>query len=269
MTPRAVLAAPIVLVLALLGAGCTGKDTATPVADPAASRTTADSAPAATTPTAAPSGSAPAWREAAALSAEQLTAALLPGTELPAGSTTEPYSTAHDAATTTLYETAAKAYPACAPVLAVLSETPSARAGVLYVTGNNVLGNRTAVDLASFPPGRVRERFDALKAAVHGGCTQFRVRSDGPTFTVRSAAADVAGIPAVAFTCTTPTGAVTSPGGITRTVLYAAAGDNRLLFALTDDTALHPVLRADLVNAQVNRFLAATGSPVPSAPAAG
>ncbi|MBV6700204.1 hypothetical protein KV557_24385 [Kitasatospora aureofaciens] len=159
---------------------------------------------------------------------------------------------------------AARRYPACAPVLMALSEQPAASVRRWYVTGNNVLGNRTLVDVAGLPDGRSRERFDALKDAVYGGgCTSFRLDNgsgSGADLRVEPVPSDALETPAVGFRIVAPTGAVTSQGGFTRVYLYAAAGDNRILFLTADDTAHAPALRTDLVTAQIHRLATTTAT---------
>ncbi|MER7671625.1 hypothetical protein ABTY61_24645 [Kitasatospora sp. NPDC096128] len=48
--------------------------------------------------------------------------------------------------------------------------------------------------------------------------------------------------------------------------LYAAVGDNRVVIAMTDDTAHAPVLRADLVAAQLHRLVTAGAMPPDGTP---
>ncbi|MFD0351451.1 hypothetical protein ACFQ0M_46140 [Kitasatospora aburaviensis] len=70
--------------------------------------------------------------------------------------------------------------------------------------------------------------------------------------------------PAVGFRILSPTGALETTGGTTTVHLYAAVGDNRILFSKIDDTANHPTLPADLVTAQIHRLLTAP-TPAPAA----
>ncbi|MFI6449805.1 hypothetical protein [Kitasatospora sp. NPDC050543] len=79
--------------------------------------------------------------------------------------------------------------------------------------------------------------------------------------------ADAMEAPAVGFRILSPTGAVALPGGFTRVYLYAAVGDNRVLFLTADDTAHAPALRADLVTAQIHQLATATTSTDTSATA--
>ncbi|MEV6979139.1 hypothetical protein [Kitasatospora sp. NPDC093806] len=206
-----------------------------------------------------PSGASPAWRPGAALSREQLTAALVPVAELAPDTTTEdPGATPAARASASA---SASGEAACAPVLAVLSEQPQASARRWYVSGNNVLGNRTLVDAAGLPEGRSRERFEALKDAVYGGgCTAFRPEggTGGARLRVEAVPSEVTEAPAVGFRILSPTGAVNGAGGFTRVYLYAAVGDNRVLFLKGDDTAHAPALPADLVTAQIHRLVTAT-----------
>ncbi|MGW4897517.1 hypothetical protein ACWEQL_35495 [Kitasatospora sp. NPDC004240] len=136
-----------------------------------------------------------------------------------------------------------------------MSERPENSVRRWYITGNNVLGNRTLVDLASFSDGRSRERFDALQKAVHGGgCTGFRLSDTGPHLRIEPIPAPAPEAPTVGFRIVSPTGAITSQGGSTWVYLYTAIGDNRILFTTHDDTAHAPTLRTDLVNAQTRRL---------------
>ncbi|MFG2918872.1 hypothetical protein ACGF0D_39060 [Kitasatospora sp. NPDC048298] len=207
-------------------------------------------------PAPAPSSAAP-WRPLAPLSREQLDASLLQAGDLPSGSTTEPA----EAVPGTPAELAdqIKRYPACGPVLTAVSEQLPNSARRWYVTGNNVLGNRTLADLGNIPDGRSRERFDALEHAVYGGgCTGFRA-DGGPQLRVEAVPVEGLEVPAVGFRIVAPTGAVASQGGFTRVYLYAAVGDNRALLLTADDTAHTPALRSDLVTAQVHRLATASG----------
>ncbi|MGV9269111.1 hypothetical protein ACWDRR_31100 [Kitasatospora sp. NPDC003701] len=272
MARPAARAVPIALALLLLTAGCSGGSpvAGSPPAGPAPTDGgRAAPAPATVAPSSAPPAAAPAWRSLEPLSREQLTAALLPVADLPPGSTAEAADGTPAPGTAARYEAAAQRRPACAPILTALSEQPAASARSLYVTGNNVLGNRTLVDVGSFPGGRVRERFDALAAAVRGGCPGFRMESGvgAAELRVEEVPADALEAPAVGFRILSPTGAVASVGGTTRVYLYAAVGDNRILFSMVDDTAQAPALRADLVAAQIRRLVTAGASPgTPTAP---
>ncbi|MFF2548953.1 hypothetical protein ACFVUY_41225 [Kitasatospora sp. NPDC058063] len=251
--------ASLIPALIALMAGCS----AAPPGPAGAGGSSPTGVPAAPPSTAAPAGPAPAWRALGPLSGEQLTDVLLSVADLPPGSTTEPAKDA-PAAGSDPTAVAAQRYPACAPVLTVMSERPAASARRWYVTGNNVLGNRTLVDVGSFTDGRSKERFDALEAAVHGGgCTGFRLDNggSGADLRVEPVPSAVPEAPAVGFRVVSPTGAVTSQGGFTRVYLYAAVGDNRVLFLTGDDTAHDPALRTDLVTTQIHRLVtsAATG----------
>lgn len=73
-------------------------------------------------------------------------------------------------------------------------------------------------------------------------------------------------VPAIGFRVLLPTGAATSRGGTTMLFLYAAVGDNRVVIAMTDDTAHAPVLRADLVAAQLHRLVTAGAMPPDGTP---
>ncbi|WP_189926625.1 hypothetical protein [Kitasatospora xanthocidica] len=197
------------------------------------------------------------WKPLAPLSREQLDASLLRAADLPSGSTTE----AAKAAPGTPADLAGRVqrYPGCGPVLTAVSEQLPDSARRWYVTGDNVLGNRTLADLGSLADGRSRERFDALERAVYGGgCTGFRAGS-GPQLRVEAVPVEGLEVPAVGFRIVAPTGAVASQGGFTRVYLYAAVGDNRALLLTADDTVRTPALRSDLVTAQVHRLATVSG----------
>ncbi|MFD7414534.1 hypothetical protein, partial [Kitasatospora purpeofusca] len=202
-------------------------------------------------------------RPGAALSGEQLAAALLPDADLPTGSTAEAPAVASAAtALDPKAEAAAQQHPECAPVLRAMFERPAGSVSRWYVTGNNVLANRTQIDVAGLADGLSRERFEALRAAVTGGgCTGLRVDNGkgGVQLTVEPVPSPGLDVPAVGFQVRTPTGAVTSPGGLTRVYLWAAVGDNRVLFLTADDTAHAPALRTELVTPQLKRLVAAVG----------
>ncbi|MFF3068936.1 hypothetical protein ACFVSN_02035 [Kitasatospora sp. NPDC057904] len=243
--------------LIALTAGCS----AAPSRSAATGSTATVGVPAAPSSSAATVGPAPAWRALGPLSGDQLTDVLLTAADLPPNSTTEPAKEATPAAGPDPMADAAQRYPACAPVLTAMSERPGASARRWYVTGNNVLGNRTLVDVGGFTGGRSKERFEALKAAVYGGgCTDVRVddgRGGSVDLRVEPVPSDTPEVPAVGFRVLTPTAAVASSGGFTRVYLYAAVGDNRILFFTGDDTVHKPALRTDLVTAQIHRLTAA------------
>ncbi|MFC5889246.1 hypothetical protein [Kitasatospora aburaviensis] len=224
-------------------------------------------APSARVPSPAPPAAPrPGWLAVEPLPRERLAAALLSAADLPAGSTTETVDGTPGAETTARYEKAAQRYPACAPIITVLAEQPDAAARRLYVTGNNARRNRTAADIGSFPKDHVRQRFDALAAAVSGGCSRFRLPGPGGDRELEVEAVPFEGLeaPAVGFRILSPTGALETTGGTTTVHLYAAVGDNRILFSKIDDTANHPTLPADLVTAQIHRLLTAP-TPAPAA----
>ncbi|MFF1903030.1 hypothetical protein [Kitasatospora sp. NPDC058218] len=258
MARPAARAVPIALALFLLTVGCSA---GSPPAAPAPTDG-GQAGPASTSQSASPAA-APVRQALEPLTREQLTAVLLPVADLPAGSTAEAVDSTPAPGTAARYEAAAQRRPACAPILTVLSEQPAASARSLYVTGSNVLGNRTLVDVGGFPAGRVWERFDALAAAVHGGCPGFRMESGIGAAELRVEAVPSAELeaPAVGFRALSPTGAVASAGGSTRVYLYVAVGDNRILFSVVDDTAHAPALRADLVTAQIHRLVTAGAPP--------
>uniref|UniRef100_UPI000539AE3E hypothetical protein n=1 Tax=Kitasatospora sp. MBT63 TaxID=1444768 RepID=UPI000539AE3E len=194
------------------------------------------------------------------LTEDQLWSARLGVADLPGGAVVEPSPVPQPWAG---FDQAAAASPGCAPVVAALTEEPRARARAVYVIGNNTFGNRTTVDLGAFAPGEVPARFDALAAAVRDGCRELKVPTGAGnrTIRVREVAFEDAGVPAVAFALDSPTGAVASAGGFSTAVLYAAVGDNRVLFELGDDTAKSPALRADIVRAQIRKATARTAPP--------
>ncbi|WP_159400289.1 hypothetical protein [Streptomyces sp. XY431] len=261
MTGPTARVASAVLALLALTAGCASSPTsssppaapAPPAPSPAASTSAGDDQ-------AAPAPGA-AWRPSAALSGERLAAALLPDADLPPGSTAEAPAVASTAtALDPKAEAAAQQHPECAPVLRAMFERPAESVRRWYVTGNNVLANRTQIDVAGLADGRSRERFEALRAAVTGGgCTGLRLDNGngGVQLTVEPVPWPGLDVPAVGFRVRTPTGAVTSPGGLTRVYLWAAVGDNRVLFLTADDTAHAPALRPELVTPQLQRLLAA------------
>ncbi|MFJ9948204.1 hypothetical protein [Kitasatospora sp. NPDC091207] len=264
--------APTVLALLLFIlaplAGCSASPEPTGAAP--ADATQDGLAPSAQVPSSAPpAGAQPDWHTLEPLPRERLAAALLSVTDLPAGSTTETADGTTSAETTARYEKAAQRYPACAPIITVLAEQSDVAVRRLYVTGNNVRGNRTLTDISSFPQGHVRQRFDALAAAVSGACSHFAL--PGPNgdreLRVEAVAADGLEAPAVGFRILSPTGAVETTGGTTTIHLYAAVGDNRVLFTTVDDTAHQPALRADLVTAQIHRLVTATAPTTPTATA--
>lgn len=229
---------------------------------PADVRGSAPAADAAAPPSAAaPAGPAPAWRTLGPLSAGQLTDVLLSAADLPPGSTIEP-ADVPPAAEPDPPAAAALRFPACAPVLTAVSEQPATAARRWYVTGDNTLANRTLVDVGSFTDGRSKERFDALEAAASGGCTGFHLDGAGGGIDLRvePVPAGTSEVPAVGFRVVSPTGGVTSRGGFTRVYLYAAVGDNRVLFHTGDDTAHQPALRTDLVTAQIHRLTASAAT---------
>ncbi|MFB7616465.1 hypothetical protein [Kitasatospora sp. NPDC056181] len=257
MTRFVVRLAPVMLAMTGLMAGCSSAPVpgaASPAGPDRGAVASASSPPAPAFP---PASSAAPWRPLAPLSREQLDAALLQVADLPSGSTTEPAKVAPGTPADLAHQI--QQYPACGPVLTAVSEQLPDSARRWYVTGNNVLGNRTLADLGSVPDGRSRERFDALERAVYGGgCTGFRTDS-GPQLRVEAVPAEGLEVPAVGFRIVAPTGAVASQGGFTRVYLYAAVGDNRVLLLTGDDTARTPALRSDLVTAQVHRLATASG----------
>ncbi|WP_327072465.1 hypothetical protein OG196_04185 [Kitasatospora purpeofusca] len=251
--------APAILALLALTAGCASSPSPSPAAGtPSAAASTA----AAGGDHAAPPPGA-AWRPGAALSGEPLATALLPDADLPPGSTAEAPAVASTAtALDPKTEAAAQQHPECAPVLRAMFERPAGSVRRWYVTGNNVLANRTQIDVAGLADGLSRERFEALRAAVTGGgCTGLRLDNGngGVQLTVEPVPWPGLDVPAVGFQVRTPTGAVTSPGGLTRVYLWAAVGDNRVLFLTADDTAHAPALRPELVTPQLKRLVAAVG----------
>ncbi|WP_030269936.1 hypothetical protein [Streptomyces sp. NRRL B-24484] len=251
MARPAARTAPVLIALLALAAGCSSAPAPAPA--PGTAGDTAVTAPA---PSTARPGTAP-WRSLAALSPEQLTDLLLSGEDLPPGITSQPAEDSSEGGADAVAATA-RQYPACAPVLALFSEEESV-GRYYHVTGNNVLGGLTRLGLLGAAGGR--ERYDALASAVYGGgCTGFRLAS-GPQVQVEAVGTEGLEAPAVGFRIVTATGAQLSPGGVTRDYLYAAVGDNRALFLTADDTANAPVLRADLVNAQIHRLVAAASAP--------
>ncbi|MFJ1705933.1 hypothetical protein [Kitasatospora sp. NPDC088346] len=219
--------------------------------------------PDAAAPPSASGGASPrAWVTLGPLTEDQLWAARLVASDLPGGTVVEPPGPAARTQSATPDAETAAGSPECGSVLAAVTEQPRARWGAVYVVGNNTLGNRTEVDLGSFDPGRVRARFDALSAAVHGGCPRLRIPAGSGyrTLTVREVPFDRLDVPAVCFALDDPSGGFASTGGLTTVVLYAALGDNRVRFATADDTGKAPALRADIVQAQL-RKLAAQASP--------
>ncbi|MEU4114957.1 hypothetical protein AB0F71_10730 [Kitasatospora sp. NPDC028055] len=242
--------------LLALVVGCT--------ADPGVRPT--ESASAARAPHSVPPEAATAWRPLAPLSREQLRATLVPVSELPAGTTTEEEAPVSDTTAETIAR-AAKRSPGCAPVLDAMIEQSADAARLTYVTGDNTRSNRTLVEVAAVPGGRARERFEALRDAVHGGsCTSLRLsdRFGAEPLEVEPVASQASEVPVVGFRLLSSTGAATSRGGSTWLYLYAAVGDNRAVFCKIDDTALAPSLPTDLVTAQIHRLVTAGASPEPT-----
>ncbi|MFG2848823.1 hypothetical protein ACGF12_37590 [Kitasatospora sp. NPDC048296] len=226
-------------------------------------RTPAAHTPAAHAPSAVPPVATTAWRSLLPLSGRQLTGVLLPVAELPAGSTTEADSGLSGRGVKAMADLAQR-YPACAPVLTVMSDQMVGSTRLWYVTGSNTFANRTLVDVGGIPGGRSHERFDKLKDAVYGGgCTGFRPDKPygGDQLQVEPVSSDALEAPAVGFRILLPTGAMTSQGGLTWVFLYVAVGENRVLFFMADDTAHAPALRTDLVTAQIHRLVTAVPSP--------
>ncbi|MFJ3793348.1 hypothetical protein [Kitasatospora sp. NPDC090091] len=255
----------LLLLLLVPVAGCSASPEPAGSAPDDGSRT--NLAPSARVPSSAPPAAAqPGWLGVEPLPRERLTAALLSAADLPAGSTTETVDGTPDAETTARFEKAAERNPACAPIITVLAEQPDAAARRIYVTGNNVRRNRTGAYLGSFPEGHVRQRFDALTAAVSGGCSRFRLPGPGGDRELQVEAVPLEGLeaPAVGFRILSPTGALETTGGATTVYLYAAVGDNRILFTKIDDTANHPTLSADLVTAQIHRLVVTAQTPTPT-----
>ncbi|MFJ8431361.1 hypothetical protein ACIQ9P_08670 [Kitasatospora sp. NPDC094019] len=274
MTAPTARVASAILTLLALTAGCASSPS--PSSAPAVSTSavsTSVASPSVGDEHAAPEPGA-AWRPAAALSGERLASVLLPDADLPSGSTAEAPAVASTAtALDPNAEAASRQHPECAPVLRAMFERPAESVGRWYVTGNNVLANRTRIDVAGSADGLSRERFEALRAAVTGGgCTGLRLDNGngGVQLTVEPVPWPGLDVPAVGFRVRTPTGAVASAGGFTRVYLWAAVGDTRVLFLTADDTAHAPALRPELVTPQVRRLLAVTGDgPAdPAAPAA-
>ncbi|MDY0814378.1 hypothetical protein [Kitasatospora purpeofusca] len=265
---RSARAASAALALLALTAGCASSPSPRPSPSlspsPAASTSAGDDH-------GAPAAGAP-WRPSAALSGERLAAVLLPDDDLPPGSTAEGLAVAPTAtALDPKAEAASQQHPECAPVLRAMFERPAGSVRRWYVTGSNVLANRTQIDVAGIADGLSRERFEALRAAVTGGgCTGLRVDNGkgGVQLTVEPVPWPGLDVPAVGFRVRTPTGAVASAGGFTRVYLWAAVGDNRVLFLAADDTAHAPALRPELVTPQLQRLLAAAGGPADQVAAA-
>ncbi|MEV0192897.1 hypothetical protein AB0I39_30740 [Kitasatospora purpeofusca] len=248
---------PAVLALLALAAGCASSPAPSPALPPSPAASTS-----AGEGSAAPSLSGPAWRPGAALSGEPLATALLPDADLPPGSTAEAPAVASTAtALDPKAEAAARQHPECAPVLRAMFERPAGSVRRWYVTGSNVLADRTRIDVAGLADGLSRESFEALRAAVTGGgWTGLRLDNGngGVQLTVEPVPWPGLDVPAVGFQVRTPTGAVASPGGFTRVYLWAAVGDNRVMFLTADDTAHAPSLRTELVTPQLKRLVAAT-----------
>lgn len=157
-TARVAGVAPAILALLALTAGCASSPA------PAAAPSLAP-APA----LAPPPAPGPEWRPSAALTGERLAAVLLPDADLPPGSTAEAPAVASTAtALDPKAEAAAQQHPECAPVLRAMFERPAGSVSRWYVTGNNVLANRTQIDVAGLADGLSRDRFEALRAAVTG-----------------------------------------------------------------------------------------------------
>ncbi|GAA1501697.1 hypothetical protein GCM10009760_64670 [Kitasatospora kazusensis] len=163
---------------------------------------------------------------------------------------------------------ASAATPACEPVISAISDLPrpTAKAERLYITGNDILANRTYVDASSYAPGEVRSRFQALEAAVHGGCHAFVIRSTGwqVNWQVQQLPFESGDAPVVAFQLTTS--ALTGTRN-RRVYLYAAVGDNRLIFMKGDDVTNNPTLPSSIVQAQIHKIMTVkTATPATSAP---
>ncbi|MFF7994741.1 hypothetical protein ACFZDG_33840 [Kitasatospora xanthocidica] len=245
----------MMLAVLALAVGCSGAPVPTPPPPAGAGRGALT--PAAPASASASPGSAP-WRALAPLTREQLTTSLLSVADLPPGSTIEPDSSTADPLADSVAD-ATRRYPACAPLLTAIFERPAESVRVTYVTGNNTLANRTEVGLASFPAGRSRERFDVLEQAVYGrGCTGFTMNADAPHARVEPFTPEATEAPAVGFRLVFSPD-VGSQGGFTLVFLYTAVGDNRILFGTSGDTTPPPVLRTDLVTAQIHRLTTASG----------
>ncbi|MFI5531786.1 hypothetical protein ACIA8O_24960 [Kitasatospora sp. NPDC051853] len=230
--------------LLALGTACSSAPAApSPSQTPSQSPSAARSGPAAA-PSAAP------WRALPALTPGQLPGTALPVADLPPGTRYQDF-TRTSAPDPERWRLAAAGNPDCAPVINALAPPSGPYAEHGYVSGGSA-GDVLKARVTAVPGAEARGRFDTLRDAVHGGrCTTLRLSAETAAFQLEPMPVDGPDVPTVGLRLRT-----TSGGGTVLLVLYAAVGENSLLFSVSDEAQRKPALRTDLVTAQINRVLA-------------
>lgn len=144
---------------------------------------------------------------------------------------------------------AAAGNPDCAPVINALAPPSGPYTEHNHISGGSA-GDVLRTRITALPGTEARGRFDALRDAVHGGrCTTLRLSAEAVAFALEPMPVDGLDVPTVGFR-------LRSTGGTVLLALYAAVGENALLFSVGDEATRKPALRTDLVTAQVKRVLA-------------
>ncbi|MER7761090.1 hypothetical protein [Streptomyces sp. NPDC097619] len=192
------------------------------------------------------------WREAAPLSPAESKRSLPAAGELPAGTRIEAVARDPSAlsASRAAVERISAASPGCAPLAAAVLVHPLVDEASVHVTAETKLH----VSAGALSPGAGRAAFAGLARAVHGGCPVPVVPTPegDATYTVRPVPFSAVEAPVVAFLLDATWGT----GGERWTAVYAAVGDNRLLFHTYDDIAASPTVPEQHVRAQLRKSTA-------------